>query len=119
MPDPKKISRLLVFLVLVSISNPSFAQPPTEIRITADEFSYSPAQIQVHQGEYKITVINEGGFPHGLAIVGRAERINYIEPNDTKNLLVKFDKAGSYTFYCPQPGHRGKGMEGTLKIEKK
>ena len=119
MPDGRRTSSLLVFFLVVSFSNPSFAQPPLEIRITADEFLFTPAQIQVHQGKYKITVTNEGGFLHGLAIVGRTERIKYIEPNDTTSLIVKFVQAGSYTFFCLQPGHRGKGMEGILKIEKK
>jgi len=119
MPDGRKTSSLLVFFLVLSISNPPFAQPPIDIRITADEFLFTPAQIQVHQGKYTITVTNEGGFPHGLAIVGRTERINYIEPNDTKSLIVKFGQAGSYTFFCPLPGNRGKGMEGILKIEKK
>ncbi len=119
MPDKNRISGLLVFLAAASISGPSFAQSPTEIRITADEFSFTPAQIQAHQGQSKITITNEGGFPHGFAIVGLTEKIKYIEPNDTKSLTVKFEEAGSYTFYCPQPGHRRKGMEGMLKVGKK
>lgn len=114
MPATKKIRGFLVFLAAASISGPSFAQSPTEIRITADEFSFTPAQIQVRQGQYKITVTNEGGFPHGLAIVGLEGKITYIEPGETKSLTIRFDREARYIFYCPQAGHREKGMEGKI-----
>ena len=105
-----------MFLAVLSVSAPSFAQQLKEIRLTADEFSFRPAQIQVSPGEFKVTVANRGRFPHGLAIVGREEKISYIESGDSKSMIVKFERAGTYIFYCPQPGHRRKGMEGKITL---
>jgi len=113
----RKGSRFLVAsLCVMALSVNVFAQQPKEFRITANEFSFKPSRVQVPQGEVKITVANRGRFPHGLAIVGRDEKIGYIESGETQSLTVKFDKAGELVFYCPQPGHRKKGMEGRLIV---
>ncbi len=104
---------LAPFVLAVQI----FAQEPKEIRITANEFSYKPARIQVPQGEVKIVVTNRGKFPHSLAIVGREEKISYLDSGETKSLTIRFDKAEELIFYCSQPGHRRKGMEGKLTVK--
>ena len=111
-----KSETAVVFLCWMAASGVAFAQQPREFRITANEFSFRPSSIQVPQGEVKITVTNRGKFLHGLAIVGRDEKIPYIESGKTQNLRVKFDKSGEVLFYCPQPGHRNKGMEGKLTV---
>ena len=119
MPLRKRSRDLSAFLAALAISTPAFAQPAKEIRITADEFSFKPSRIQAPQGEVKIVVTNRGQFPHSLAIVGRDEKIPYIESGETQSLTIKLDKTEELIFYCPQPGHRGKGMEGKLTVGKK
>ena len=37
-----------------------------------------------------------------------------IAPGASATLTVDAAKAGSYTFFCPIPGHRQAGMQGTL-----
>lgn len=113
----KGIRYLALFVAVIAPSGQGFAQQPKEIRITASEFSFKPSSIQVPQGAVKITVTNRGEFPHGFAIVGRKEKVAYIESGETESLTVKFDKPGEVVvFYCPQPGHRNKGMEGKLSV---
>ncbi len=121
MPVRKKDRFLAAFLaaLAISISTSSFAQPAKEIRITANEFSFKPAKLQVPQGEVKIVVTNRGKFPHSLAIVGREEKIPYIESGETQSMTIRFDKEEEIVFYCSQPGHRRKGMEGKLIVQKK
>ncbi len=114
----KRGDGVAMFLLLMAASIPVSAQQAKEIKITASEFSFKPSRIQVPQGEVKITVINRGKFLHGLAIMGRDEKIQYIESGKTESLAVKFDKPGEVIFYCPQPGHRNKGMEGKFSIGK-
>ncbi len=116
MPVRKRIRCLSTFLAALGISTQLFAQQPKEIRITANEFSFKPAKIQLPQGEVKIVVTNRGKFPHSLAIVGREEKISYIESGETKNLTLHLDKDEELVFYCSHPGHRKKGMEGKLRI---
>lgn len=103
-------------LFAMAASLAASAQQPQEIRITASEFSFKPSRIQVSQGEIKIVVTNRGRFPHSLAIVGRKEKIAYIDSGETQSLNVRFDKAEELVFYCAQPGHRRKGMEGKLMV---
>jgi uncharacterized cupredoxin-like copper-binding protein len=114
----KRGDGVVMFLLLMATSIPASAQRAKEIKITASEFSFKPSRIQVPQGEVKITVINRGKFLHGLAVVGRDEKIPYIESGKTETLTVNFDKPGEVIFYCPQPGHRNKGMEGRLTVGK-
>jgi len=106
-------------LAVLAVSVPAFAQPAKEIRITANEFSFKPAKLQVPQGEIKIVVTNRGKFPHSLAIVGREEKISYIESGKTQSLSLNIDKEQEMIFYCSQPGHRKRGMEGKLIVQKK
>lgn len=70
-------------------------------------------------GEVTIVVSNRGRFPHALAIVGREEKLSYIDSGETQSLRLKLDKEEELIFYCPQPGHRKKGMEGKLSIGKR
>ena len=96
----------------------AFAQQTKEFRITAHEFSFKPSSIQVPQGQVKLTVTNRGKFPHGLTIVGRDEKLRYIESDETQSLTLNFNKPEELAFYCPQPGHRKKGMEGRLTVRR-
>lgn len=114
----KRGNGVMTFLLLMAASIPASAQQAKEIKITASEFSFKPSRIQVPQGEVKITVINRGKFLHGFAIMGREEKIQYIESGKTETLTVNFEKPGEVIFYCPQPGHRNKGMEGGLTVGK-
>lgn len=119
MPVRKKDRFAAAFLAALAISTSSFGQSAKEIRITANEFSFKPAKLQAPQGEVKIIVTNRGKFPHSLAIVGREEKLNYIESGETQSLSLNIDKEQEMIFYCSQPGHRGKGMEGKLIVQKK
>jgi len=115
----RKGSRCLaLFASVMAVSVEASAQQAKEIRMMASEFSFKPSTIQVPRGEVKISVTNRGKFLHGLVIVGRDEKIPYIESGETESLTINFDKPGEVIFYCPQPGHRNKGMEGKLKVGK-
>lgn len=114
----KKVKSVGALLAVLAISSQALAQQPKEILITATEFSFKPNRIQVVPGEIRIVVTNRGEFPHGLAIVNRKEKTSYIDSGETKSLMIRFDKEEELVFYCPQPGHRGKGMEGKINVEK-
>jgi plastocyanin len=116
MPVSKRIELQMFLFVALGASTAVFSGEPKEIRITANEFSFKPSTIEVPQGEVKVTVTNRGRFLHGLAIIGRDEKIPYIESGETQSFTINFDKPGEVNFYCPQPGHRNKGMEGKLTV---
>ncbi|HWP60477.1 MAG TPA: cupredoxin domain-containing protein [Candidatus Acidoferrales bacterium] len=109
---------LVVSLCAVGLSANVVAQQTNEFRVVATEFSFKPSRVKVPLGEVKISVTNRGQFPHGVAIEGRNEKIGYIESGETESLTLRLDQPGEIVFYCPQPGHRRKGMEGRLTVGK-
>jgi uncharacterized cupredoxin-like copper-binding protein len=57
-------------------------------------------------------------LPHGIAIEGKGvdKDGNVVQPGGTSTVTVAL-KPGTYTYYCPVPGHRKAGMEGTLTVQ--
>jgi heme/copper-type cytochrome/quinol oxidase subunit 2 len=39
-----------------------------------------------------------------------------VEPGASATLEADLDKPGTYTWYCPLDGHRGKGMSGSITV---
>jgi plastocyanin len=54
---------------------------------------------------------------HGIAVEGNGvdKDGKIVGPGGSSVLAVQL-KAGKYTFYCPVPGHRQAGMQGTLTV---
>jgi uncharacterized cupredoxin-like copper-binding protein len=57
------------------------------------------------------------GQPHGISIEGAGVDADgtTVDPGGTATVTATL-KAGRYTFYCPVPGHRQAGMQGTLTV---
>ncbi|MFQ5846617.1 MAG: cupredoxin domain-containing protein [Candidatus Methylomirabilales bacterium] len=84
-----------------------------QVKLNATEFAFRPSSASVEPGEVTFVVKNNGEYVHGFAIEGIRKNLPRIEPGETARLTVPLRK-GTYTFYCPVKGHRGKGMEGAL-----
>jgi uncharacterized cupredoxin-like copper-binding protein len=58
------------------------------------------------------------GVPHGIAVEGNGvdQDGKTVQPGgkSTDTLTLK---PGTYTFYCPVPGHEAAGMKGTLVVQ--
>lgn len=116
-PDARPLLQSLIIATAFALAATSLAQE-TKIKIVANEFSFRPAKLKVPKGEVEFVVTNRGRFPHSFAIVGRPEKLGYIESGETQSLKVKFESQGEVVFYCAQPGHRGRGMEGKISVGK-
>jgi uncharacterized cupredoxin-like copper-binding protein len=89
------------------------------VSLSETEFKITPATPAVAKtGTITITVKNSGKVTHALAVVTPAGVVKTgpIAPGATATLNVNATKAGKYTFYCPIPGHRMLGMQGTLVV---
>jgi uncharacterized cupredoxin-like copper-binding protein len=89
------------------------------LTLSESEFKITPASPTVsHTGTITITVNNTGAVTHALTVQTPAGAVSTsdIAPGASATLTVKATKAGKYVFFCPIPGHRQAGMQGTLVV---
>ena len=66
--------------------------------------------------EVTVTLKNGGALPHDFNIDALNVHSAVIQPGQTGTVTIK-GAAGSYQYYCNQPGHKAAGMVGTLTIK--
>ena len=61
---------------------------------------------------------SSAGMDHGIAIEGNGVDSDgpIVAPGKTSSVTVSLKK-GTYTYYCPVPGHKQAGMKGTLTVQ--
>jgi plastocyanin len=65
----------------------------------------------------RMTNPSSAGMPHGIAIEGNGvDRDGPIVDAGKTSTVTATLKKGTYTFYCPVPGHLQAGMKGTLTV---
>ena len=96
------------------------SQPAGSIKVTMTEFKFDPSTINAHSGKVVFWLVNAGTTQHDMAIRdGSGSRVaisDLVSAGDTFEFDVNSISAGTYTFYCTQPGHESSGMKGTLTI---
>jgi plastocyanin len=100
------------------------AQPAGSTMVSMTEFHFDPAAISVSHGKVVFFLVNSGTVAHDMIIStgagsssgSIAARSDLVSAGDTFVFTVDNLPAGSYTFYCDQPGHEGSGMHGTLTV---
>ena len=96
------------------------SQPAGSIQVTMTEFKFDPSTIQHSNGKMVFWLVNSGSTQHDMAIRDSSGKTiatsELVSAGDTKEFDVSSILAGSYTFYCTQPGHEASGMKGTLTI---
>jgi iron uptake system component EfeO len=94
------------------------AQPAGSTAVTMTEFKFDPSSITVPHGNVTFWLVNSGSTSHDMAIRdGTGKTIatsELVSAGDSTAFTVSSLAAGSYTFYCTQPGHEASGMKGTL-----
>jgi plastocyanin len=86
----------------------------TTVKMDASEYKFAPATVKAKAGTVTFALKNTGQFPHGIEIQGgsASQIISGGQSTTFKTSL----KPGSYTFFCPVPGHREKGMVGKITV---
>ncbi len=91
---------------------------PREIVVSGDEYSFSPSNIALKDGEtVKITFKNTGSLPHNLVMGEFRTATKTIGAGQEDSVTITADKTGTYTFYCDIGNHRQQGMEGKVEVK--
>jgi plastocyanin len=98
----------------------SSSQPAGSIMVTLTEFKFDPSTITAPSGKVVFYLVNAGTTSHDLIIRdssnNRIDGSELISAGDTFVFTVNSIPAGTYTYFCDQPGHETSGMKGTLTI---
>lgn len=122
--DPKKVTRI--------------------IKVSGEEFSYSPATFSVKKGEViKFIFSNKGAEDHELTIGDQEMQLAHrkmmaemandpkmkghdhsamknvvtAKPGETKELVWHFTQTGDFSMACNIPGHAESGMEAKISVK--
>jgi plastocyanin len=102
-----------------SSSSSSGGGSGSTLNIAADPggaLKFTQSSLTAKAGKVTIDFTNKASIPHAVVITGngvnaKTKVVTGGNASTTANL-----KPGKYTFYCPVPGHRQAGMEGTLTV---
>jgi uncharacterized cupredoxin-like copper-binding protein len=89
------------------------ASPHGRLRFTMTQATVArPGKVTL-----RMTNPSSAGIEHGIAIEGHGVDRDgpIVAPGKTSTVTVTLKK-GTYTYYCPVPGHEQAGMKGTLTV---
>ena len=89
------------------------ADPGGQLRFTQSKLTAKPG---------KVTLVmdnpSSAGMDHGISIEGNGvDQDGPIVPAGKTSMVTATLKKGTYTYYCPVPGHKQAGMVGTLTVQ--
>lgn len=90
----------------------------TRVTVTEVEYKLTLSRSHLSAGKTTLVVVDKGKLAHSLSISGPGLKKRLIAgtimPGSSRSVTVTL-KAGTYTLWCPQPGHAALGMKTTLK----
>lgn len=111
---------LAVAAVLVACGGGGSGQPAGSTQVSMTEFKFDPSSISVAHGNVTFWLVNSGTTAHDMAIRDSSGKTlatsELVSAGDSMAFTVSNLPAGSYTFFCTQPGHEASGMKGTLTV---
>ncbi|HMA34611.1 MAG TPA: plastocyanin/azurin family copper-binding protein [Chloroflexia bacterium] len=126
---------LLILAGLVAacgdVATPTTSVPPTTAAstggnpgasdatsVTLNEWSIQPAAINVAAGHQKFSVTNSGKFAHNFTIMVGNQTMQTALLKAGESATLETDlAAGTWTTLCSIPGHKEKGMAGTVTVK--
>jgi plastocyanin len=89
------------------------------LHIAADPggaLKFTQSKLTAKAGKVTIDFTNRSKLPHAVVITGNGVNIKTKVVTGGDASAAGTLKPGTYTFYCPVPGHRAAGMQGTLTV---
>jgi plastocyanin len=92
------------------------AAPRATYRLSADKskLKFNVSTIRAKAGKVTLRMANPSSIPHAVGVQGKGKG-KTVGKNGTSTYSVTLRK-GTYTFYCPVPGHAKAGMKGRLLV---
>ena len=93
----------------------------SDLKLSADptgQLKFDKTTLDASAGKVTITLDNPAPLPHAIAVEGNGVDMDGKTVSKGGTSTVTADlKPGTYTFYCPVPGHEQAGMKGTLTVK--
>jgi manganese oxidase len=86
------------------------------INVTMKDFAFEPANITIPTGGAILHLMNGGAQVHNLQVKELDIKSIDIAPGVSYDLTIPATPAGNYRVICPQAGHEGAGMVGSLVV---
>ena len=89
------------------------ADPGGQLRFTMPKLTAKPGKVTLQMANP-----SSAGMDHGIAVEGNGVDKDgpTVAAGKTSSVTVTLKK-GTYTYYCPVPGHKQAGMVGTLTVQ--
>jgi plastocyanin len=90
------------------------------ITLAADKsaLKFDKSALEAKAGKVTLTMDNPSDIPHAVAIEGNGVDVDGKTVGKGEKSVASADlKPGTYTFYCPVPGHEEAGMKGKLTVK--
>lgn len=104
-------------------SKPPASSGAGTVQVSADpngKFAFDKNKLTAHAGKVTLDMKNpsSAGITHGIAVEGKGVDKDgaVVGPGKSSTVTVTL-KPGKYEFYCPVPGHKAGGMDGTLTVQ--
>jgi uncharacterized cupredoxin-like copper-binding protein len=103
-------------------SAPAATAASGALKVSADAsgaLKFVPSALKAKAGKVTISFSNpaSAGISHGLSLEGNGvdKEGKIVSAGQSSTLTLKL-KPGTYTYYCPVPGHRQAGMVGRITV---
>jgi plastocyanin len=92
------------------------ARPAKTYKLSAAKqgLKFNVTTIRAKAGKVTLRMSNPAGFQHAVAIKGHGK--GKVVGKGGVSTVTATLKKGTYTFYCPVPGHEAGGMKGKLVV---
>ncbi len=96
---------------------PSTGGSTAHLAAVPGKLAFNTKALKAKAGVVTLVMANPSTFPHGISVSGNGvdKDGKVVQQGGTSTVTAKL-KPGTYTFYCPVPGHKQAGMQGTLKV---
>jgi uncharacterized cupredoxin-like copper-binding protein len=100
---------------LASADVPQTAHAAATTQVKGREFRFTLSSKSVAKpGTVTFNFTNTGTVAHDFKIDGKTTPL--VQPGRTAKLVVRFRKAGKFSYLCTVPGHAAAGMRGVFTV---